>query len=444
MSVLSNDGIKTWLTKLDRIGELSAGQNDIVFNNLGHILDYDLLKELYANLDGRKAIGVDKVSKEAYGENLIEHLTCLLERIRRGTYKPKPARITEIPKDDGSKRPLAISCIEDKLVQLAVSKILGKIYEPLFLDCSYGFRPGRGCHDAIKALNQATFKNWNGAVVEIDIKQYFNQIPHKEIMDFLNKKISDKRFLRLVHVLMTMPTIEGKVTTVNTIGCPQGSVVSPILANIYLHYVIDDWFKSIGQSHFRGRAEMVRYVDDMVFTFENMHEARRFYSILPKRLAKFGLEMHTEKSSIIPAGHTAAMRANKVKCRLLTFKFLGFTCFWGKSRRGYWTLRFISQRDRFTSTLKGLKDFLRKNLTTGDTPAVIKTVMRMVRGWVNYHHISYNWRRVSSFIELSKRTLLRWFNRRGGKKRLTWQKFMQILKFYGFPRKEGFRTTSVL
>ena len=223
MSVHSNDGTKAWLTKLDRIGELSASQSDIVFNNLGHMIDYDLLKELYTNLDGKKAVGVDNVSKEAYGENLIEHLTCLLERIRRGTYKPKPARITEIPKEDGSKRPLAISCIEDKLVQLAISKILSRIYEPLFLDSSYGFRPGRGCHDAIKALNKATFKNWNGAVVEIDIKQYFNRIPHKEIMRFLNKKISDKRFLRLIHVLITMPTVEGKVTTINTIGCPQGS-----------------------------------------------------------------------------------------------------------------------------------------------------------------------------------------------------------------------------
>jgi RNA-directed DNA polymerase len=444
MSVHSNDGTKAWLTKLDRIGELSASQSDIVFNNLGHMIDYDLLKELYTNLDGKKAVGVDKVSKEAYGENLIEHLTCLLERIRRGTYKPKPARITEIPKEDGSKRPLAISCLEDKLVQLAVSKILSRIYEPLFLDSSYGFRPGRGCHDAIKALNKATFRNWNGAVVEIDIKQYFNRIPHKEIMVFLNKKISDKRFLRLIHVLVTMPTIQGNVTTVNTIGCPQGSIVSPILANIYLHYVIDDWFRSIGQSHFGGRAEMVRYVDDMVFTFESMHEARRFYNVLPKRLAKFGLEMHREKSSIIPAGHAAALRAHKEKRRLPTFVFLGFTCYWGKSRRGFWTLRFISRRDRFTTTLKGLKKYLRNNLTTRDTPAVIMTLIRMVRGWVNYHHISYNWRRVSSFIELSKRILLKWFNRRGGKKQVAWQKFMQIPEFYGFPRKEDFKTTSVL
>jgi len=444
MSVLSNDGINTWLTKLDRIGELSASCGDIVFNNLGHIINADLLKELYNNLDGKKAVGVDKVTKAAYGVNLEENINCLLSRIRRGTYQPKPARITEIPKEDGSSRPLAISCFEDKLVQLAVSTILSKIYEPLFLDSSYGFRPGLGCHDAIKSLNKATFKNWNGAVVEIDIKKYFNRIPHAEIMRFLRHKISDKRFLRLINVLVTMPVMEGKVETINTIGCPQGSIVSPILANIYLHYVIDLWFQSVSRSHIKGRAEMVRYADDMVFTFESMRDAKRFYDALPKRLAKFGLEMHTEKSSIIPAGHVAALRADKAKRRLPTFNFLGFTCYWGKSRRGYWTLRFTSRRDRAASKLKGLKDFLRKNLTTRDTPSVIKTVIRVVRGWVNYHCISYNGRKVNSFLENCKRQLLRWFNRRGGKKRMTWHKFMKILSWYRFPRKGDFRTVSVL
>ena len=181
-----------------------------------------------------------------------------------------------------------------------------------------------------------------------------------------------------------------------------------------------------------------------LFTFESMQEAKRFYEVLPKRLAKFGLEMHTEKSSIIPAGHAAASRAHRAKSRLPTFNFLGFACYWGVSRRGYWTLRFTSRRDRFASKLKGMKDFLRKNLITSDTPAVIKSVIRVVRGWVNYHYISYNRRRVISFIESCKRLLLRWFNRRGGKKRMTWQKFTQILEIYRFPRKEDFKTFSVL
>lgn len=443
MSVLSIDGINTWSTKLDRIGELSTHQENTVFNNLGHIIDYDMLKEIYHNLDGTKAVGVDKITKELYSGDLTENLTSLLERIRRGTYKPKPARVTEIPKEDGSKRPLAISCLEDKLVQQAVSMILGSIYEPLFLDSSYGFRPGMGCHDAIKALNQATFRSWNGAIVEIDIKKYFNRIPHQEIMSFLQQKVTDKRFLRLIQILIATPTIEGNVITANKRGCPQGSIISPVLANIYLHHVIDLWFAEISKSHISGRAELVRYADDMVFTFEYLREAERFFKVLPKRLAKFGLEMHQEKSAILPAGHNQAERAYQAKRRLPTFNFLGFTCYWGKSRRGYWTLRFTSRRDRFNSTLKRMKAFLREHLTTSDTPAVIQKVISVIQGWVNYHNISYNRRRVSTFILNSKRLLLRWFNRRGGKKRMNWQRFLRILEYFRFPRKEDFRTISV-
>ena len=251
-------------------------------------------------------------TKAAYSERLDENITSLIVRIRRGTYHPQAARITEIPKEDGSKRPLALSCIEDKLVQLAVSDILSSVYEPLFLPCSYGFRPGLNCHAALKALQQQTFRNWNGAVVEIDIRKYFNTIPHTELMNLLRKKTSDRRFLRLVEVSITAPVIRGKEISENEQGCPQGSALSPILANIYLHHVIDEWFAQITRSHIHGRAEMVRYADDMVFTFEFFSEAKRFFRRLPKRLNKYGLELHCDKSQLIPAGHIAAMRANQL------------------------------------------------------------------------------------------------------------------------------------
>jgi len=172
-------------------------------------------------------VGIDKVTKETYGAKLDENLNTLMQKIRRGTYKPKPARITQIPKEDGSLRPLAISCFEDKLVQLAVSTILNKIYEPIFLPCSYGFRPDQSCHDALRALNKATFKNQNGTIIEIDLRKYFNRIPHYELMKFLRNKISDKRFLRLIEIIITMPTIERNIETPNILGCPQGSVATP-------------------------------------------------------------------------------------------------------------------------------------------------------------------------------------------------------------------------
>ncbi|MBC8947383.1 reverse transcriptase [Xenorhabdus indica] len=275
MTVHSNDG-QSWLTKLERTGKKSACNKQQVFNNLGHLLNSNMLKGQFLRLDGNKAAGIDRMTKSAYGEHLDGYIHNLILRIRRGTSRPKAARITQIPKEDGSKRPLVISCIEDKRVQLAVSDILSRIYEPLFLPCSYGFRPGLNCHAALKALQQQTYRNWNGAVVEIDIRQYFNTIPHIELMNLLRKKISDRRFLRLIKVLITAPVIEGKQISDNVCGCPQGSILSPVLANIYLHYVIDEGYDETSRSHIHGRAGMVRYADDMVFTFEFLSEAKRF------------------------------------------------------------------------------------------------------------------------------------------------------------------------
>lgn len=433
MTVLSNDG-QSWLTKLERIGEKSAYDRQMVFNNLGHLLNASMLKGQFFRLDGNKAVGIDRVTKAAYGEKLDENINDLLQRIRHGTYKPKPARITEIPKEDGSKRPLAISCIEDKLVQLAVSQILSNIYEPLFLPCSYGFRPGVNCHAALRTLQQSTYRNWNGAVVEIDIRKYFNTIPHKELMKILRAKISDRRFLRLIEVLITAPVMDHKQISRNREGCPQGSILSPVLANIYLHHVIDEWFTEVSCSYIRGRAEMVRYADDMVFTFEVQREAERFYKVLPKRLEKFGLKLHKDKSQIIPAGHVAALRANQSGKRLPTFNFLGFTCYWGKSRKGYWRLKFTSRKDRFAAKLKGLRDFLWKNLN-GDRVKTLKTAVRVIKGWINYHSISDNQRRVSQFVHQGRRIILRWLRRQGGKRYVSWEKVSKILKAFAYPEK---------
>lgn len=433
MTVHSKDR-KSWLTKLERIGELSAQNRQLVFNNIGHVINADMLKEQFQLLDGNKAVGIDKVTKASYGENLDNNINTLIQKVRRGTYKPKPAKITEIPKEDGSTRPLAISCLEDKLVQLAVSTILSKIYEPLFLPCSYGYRPGKSCHDALRALNQATYKHPNGAIVEIDIRKYFNTIPHKVLMKLLRNKMSDNRFLRLIETLITAPIRVNKLDTTNTCGCPQGSIISPILANIYLHHVIDEWFNYITRSHFRGKAKMIRFADDMVFSFERQDDAKRFYAVLPKRLAKAGLEMHMEKSQLIPAGRLVALNAHQSNKHIPTFKFLGFTCYWGKSHKGFWRLKYTSRKDRFAAKLKGLRMYLKDNLNTRDTQSVLKTVIRVIQGWVNYHCVSDNRPRVQAFLEQSKRLILQWLNRKGGKRRVTWDKLLRLLKALGFPK----------
>lgn len=439
MAVLTACG-KQKTTRLECIGRRATHRKDTVFNNIGHVVDGDLLRECYHELDGKKAIGIDGVTKEIYGRNLENNLQDLLARIRKCAYKPQASRVVEIPKEDGNTRPLAISCFEDKIVQSAVSKILTAIFEPQFLSCSYGYREGVNGHEALRALMEYSTQFSKGATLEIDLRKYFNTIPHDQLQGMLMKKISDKRFLKLVEKLIRAPVMINEKAELNRLGCPQGSVVSPILSNIYLHYVIDNWFTEISRSHLIGRAEMVRFADDIVFVFQRSEDADRFYKVLPKRLEKYGLTLHEDKSSLLKSGSREAEAAEKRGERLPTYKFLGFVCYWGKSRNGRWRLKYKSRADRFTGKLKALREYLRKSLNQ-DTKVTIERVKKIVVGWINYHAISDNQRRVKSFILLSERSLFRWINRKGGQRKMNWTTFGKLLKEMKYPR--NFKTTTM-
>lgn len=427
-------------TKLERIDKLARLEKDTVFNNLWHVVDLSLLRECYRQLEGKKAVGIDGMTKERYGLELEDNLAGLLKRIRRGAYKPKPSRIVEIPKEDGSTRPLAIACFEDKIVQSAVSTILTKLYEPLFHPCSYGYREGMSGHQALRELMKYSNQNNDGATVEIDLRKYFNSIPHAILQELLKEKIADNQFLKLIEKLIRAPVMENGKAELTKRGCPQGSIISPILSNIYLHYVIDDWFAKIKQTHIKGRADEVRFADDMVFVFQNKEEAEKFYEVLPKRLNKYGLDLHEKKSSLLESGRKVAMRAATKGERLMTYQFLGFTCYWGKSRAGFWRLKYKSRSDRLRGKLKGLRVYLKENLAK-ETSVVLKRVGQVVKGWVNYHAISDNQRRVSAFIYMSRRILFRWVHRKGGNHPINWTKFSQLLKRQNFP--ERFKLTSM-
>jgi len=428
-------------TKLERVGLRAKADEGSVFNNVGHLIDIELLQEMHRRADGRKAVGVDGVTKQKFGENLKENLNDLIKRIRRGTYRPKPGRQVEIPKEDGTKRPMVISCFEDKLVQKAAAAILEQIYEPIFLPCSHGFRPNANAHEALRDLMRFTYANKDGAVVEIDLQKYFNTIPHGKLEEMLDTKIKDKRFMRLLKILIRAPTIvEGQVLD-NTAGCPQGSIISPIFANIYLHYVNDVWFKEITRTHLVGRADMVRYADDIVYVFQHKSQAVRFCRVLPKRLERYGLKLHINKSQLIESGRVAAERAHRRGNRLPTYKFLGFICYWGKARSGFWRLKYKSRGDRMSAKLRSLRNYLWENRTTRDTRLTIRKVNRVVIGWINYHAISDNEKRVKAFDLRCKRIIFKWINRRGGKRRVNWEKFTRILKHENFP--ERWKTTSM-
>lgn len=443
MSVLSHDG-STWSTKLERIGELATKDRGLIFNNVGHTIDVEMLREMYWQLDGKKAVGIDGIDKESYGLNLEENLRNLLQRMRKGTYQPQAGRVVEIPKEDGSTRPLVISCLEDKIVQSAVNALLTKIYEPTFLPCSYGFRPKRSCHDALRALSGAAFKAKDGAVVEIDLRKYFNTIPHDQLMDFLKRKISDRRFLSLINALLRSPIQMADGTIKDTDrGTPQGSIVSPVLSNVFLHYVIDEWFSDVCSKYFARPACEIRYADDMVFIFHDAQDAERFFRVLDKRLEKFGIQMHHGKSRLLKSGSQAAARSAAQDVRIPSYKFLGFSCYWGIARNGkFWRLKLKSRGDRKTAKLNGLRRYLRENRNTPDMDRVLATVVAGVKGWVNYHAVSDNKRAVKSFIEEGKRILFRWFNRRGGRRRMHWIQFQRILIRIGYPK--SFKTVRLI
>ncbi len=426
-------------TGLDRIGLRAIADPNVVFNNIGHAITEELLLESFHGLSIRKAVGIDKVTKLEYELELSSNISNLLKKIRKGTYRPKPVRIVEIPKEDGSMRPLAISCLEDKIVQGAIAKILEAIYEPTFLPCSYGFRPGRNCHQALRSLNNSTFAFRDGAIVEIDIRKCFNMIPHEPLLNILRMKITDRRFLNLIETLITVPVLEDGESVPTNRGCPQGSSISPILTNIFLHHVIDLWFTQIKRSHLKVRSELIRYADDMVFVFESTHDASRVWKVLGKRLNKYGLEIHEDKSRMLVSGSCAARRANNVGKKMPTFQFLGFTCYWGKAQKGFWRLKFTSRSDRFTRALKGVRVHLRNNLITKDVEMTLRGVVRRVKGWVNYHAISDNHSRVNSFLYQVRIAIHKWFNRKGSKRSLKWKDLPYWLKRIDFPSR--YKTT---
>ena len=424
-------------TKLDRIEQRSQKFPSATFNNLGHALDLELLRTCFNSLDARKAVGVDGITKAQYGRKLESNLQTLLKKIRDGSYYPKPSRIVEIPKVDGSKRPLAISCIEDKIVQEAVRQILERIYEPHFLECSYGFRPSRNAHQALAALDKRLLKESCKSAVDIDLKKYFNTIPHKPLGRILQKKVKDRRLLFLIIKLLKAPTLNKDGTLErNEIGSPQGSILSPLLANIYLHYVLDEWFVEVNKCRFRGTAHMVRYADDVLFTLESKEDAFEFHRMVIARLHSFGLSVNEAKTRIIPCGSRVARWYAKAGKQMPTFTFLGFLHVWGQSmnrKRGeiFWRAKRRTDPVRFRKKLAEIKVHLMKHR---HKKGLIPYTIKIVKGYMNYFAVNDNKHRIRLFLHAVKRLLFRALNRRSQKRSFNWERFQKILDLYGYPQ----------
>jgi RNA-directed DNA polymerase len=430
-SMESPEFLRSTETKLQRIGWLSCRDTDKVFGNLMHLFNTESLRDCFHALDGKKAVGIDGVSKEAYGKNLEANLQDLIARMKRMAYRPGAVREVRIPKPDkaGGMRPLGISNLEDKLVQKMMQKILESIYEPLFLDCSYGFRPGRGCHDAIRALHKYLYINEVEVVIDLDISNYFGTVGHSELDEILRGKIADQKFMRYIHRMFKAGILRNNELTVSEEGVVQGSMCSPIISNIYAHYVLDDWFEKVVKGHCKGKVELFRYCDDAVVCCQYKCDAERIRRALSKRLAKYNLQLNEDKTHSVDFAKQKQYQNNKQG----TFDFLGFTFYLGKSRQGAIIPKVRTSRKRLRAKLKALTVWIKENRNKMKLMQLWKLIQIKMRGHYQYYGVSFNFAGIAQFLHVSKGIIFKWLNRRSQRRSFDWDKFHLFEKRYPFP-----------
>jgi group II intron reverse transcriptase/maturase len=422
-------------TKLKRIAEKARKDPKCRFTSLFHLMNQDLLWECFWQLKSCKASGVDQITKDTYADNLMANLDDLVERLHRMAYIPQPVLRVYIPKAGSDKlRPLGIPALEDKLVQTGLNKILQAIYEQDFIDDSYGFRPNRGCHDALRALNQTIERQGTEYIVEADIRGFFDNVDQDQLMIFLAHRIADKRILRYIKRILKAGIHEEGVFRVSDRGTPQGGVVSPLLANIYLHYTLDLWFQRGFRRTCRGVARFVRYADDFVVCFDHEADARRFRVEMELRLNQFGLEIAPEKTKIIEFGSQARQRAKQRGKKAEAFDFLGFTHYCTTSRNGKkFSVGRKSISKRITAKLKLYKEWLRASRTL-PTSDIIDTTANKLNGHYAYYGVTGNSKSIRMFYHEVELLLFKWLGRRGKRDSLTFAKFKLLLQRFPLPR----------
>ena len=410
--------------ELDRVREAARRDRKLRFTGLLHHVTVDLLRDSYHSLKKQAAPGVDGVTWEEYGQTLEARLSDLHGRIHRGAYRAKPSRRVWIPKSDGRQRPLGIAALEDKVVQHAVGTVLNPIWEEDFLGFSYGFRPGRSQHDALDALNVGIARKKVNWVLDLDIRAFFDRIDHSWMIKFVEHRIGDRRIVRLIQKWLEAGVMEQGRWIEAEEGTPQGAVISPILANLYLHYVLDLWVDQWRRKEATGDVIIVRYADDAVLGFQHRYEAERFLEQLRERLGKFGLELHSEKTRLIEFGRYAAERRKKRgQGKPGTFNFLGFTHMCGTSQKaGYFVVQRKTIGQRMAAKLKEIKAKLQQRMHES-IEVTLKWLQSVVRGYFQYHAIPGNEHRLRAFWKDVLRLWLRQLRRRSQRSRWTWERF---------------------
>lgn len=411
--------------KLRRIAERARNEPDGKFHSIAHLLDEEALKRAYGRLRASAAVGVDGVSKKDYGQDLEENLRDLVGRMKRGQYRHQPIRRVRIPKEGGKDRELGISCTEDKIVQGALAELLGAIYEEDFHPHSYGFRRGRGPHDAIRALNRAVDGEKVGAVLEGDIKSFFDTVDRKLLLEMVQHRIPDGRIKRLIGKCLHVGILDGAEFSRPDEGVVQGSALSPLLGNLYLHYVLDLWFERKVKPGLRGNAQLIRYADDWVILFEDPQEAEHVKAEMLQRLAEFGLCAHPDKTKIV-----SFKRPEKDPPgggRQGTVDFLGFTMYWRRSRWGTWRVAFRTRGARLRRAMQRINEWCRDHRHQSLTEQH-RTLKSKLVGHYNYYGVNGNLDALKKLRHQAERYWFKWTNRRSQRRSYEWEGFAQLLE----------------
>ena len=406
-------------TKAEGIREQSAKYPRV--ENLMHNVNEETLMSEHRKQNRKKAVGVDGVSKDRYDENAEENIRELVKRMKKFQYKPLPVKRVYIPKANGKKRPLGLPSYEDKLVQGVMADILNDVYEPRFLDCSYGFRENRNAHQVVRYINQTIMCRKVNYVLEADIKGFFDNVDHDWLMKFLEHDIADKNFLRYIKRFLIGGITEGTELKESDRGTPQGGLISPVLANVYLHYVLDLWFEKGIKPRLKGEGYYVRYADDFLIMFQYENEAGKVMQALIPRLGKFGLEVAEDKTRILPIGRFKGTKED--------FDFLGFTFYNTKTRTGKYRVGVRTSKKKLKAKKQAAKAWLKTRLTkpVADT---MKTLAAVIRGHCNYYGVNGNYHAIQNFWKYLKYATYRMLNRRDQKGKFRYEKYLRVWNYY--------------